>query len=278
MADDKRPNTPGQRPPPELLLEKALLGELPAGTELPAGSEARLEALRSDSAAILERHPPRRIAAEIERRLGGERQPDRQPVRMWQLAWAPAALALVLVVAFGLRTRAPVGSDPAEQAGGPAGGAAGGDEVTLKGLAPELRVYRKDGRSEGHAERLRDGSAVRSGDVVQLSYLAAGQRAGLIVSIDGRGGTTLHHPATASEPALLARSGEVPLARAYKLDDAPRFERFFFVTAADPARLDVTAVLDAARRLAAAPGAEQAPLGLPAGLRQLSLLLRKEAP
>jgi hypothetical protein len=276
MADDKRPKDPDR--PPELLLEKALLGELPEGTRLPAGSEARLDALREDSAAILERHPPRRVAAEIERRLA----PERRPVRMWQLAWAPAALALALVVAFGLRpqTRAPIPGGPGSQAS-PARDPAGGDELTLKGLAPELRVYRKDPRSDGHAERLRDGSAVRGGDVVQLSYLAAGRRAGVIVSIDGRGGTTLHHPASAEAPALLSRSGEVPLARAYKLDDAPRFERFFFVSAADPAALDVAAVaavLEAARRLAADPGAERAPLALPAGLQQLSLLLRKEAP
>lgn len=264
MADRDKADTP------ELWLEKALLNELPAGKDLPAESAARLEALRSDGASILERYPPRRIAAEIDRR----RQAERAPRTLWRLAWAPTLAALGLVLFFGLRPRPGVdqGSGPGP---GPEPVVDSGDEVMLKGMLPELRVYRSRGAAP---ERLRDGSAVRPGDVVQLAYLAAGRRAGVIVSIDGRGGTTLHHPAEPTTPTALRRGGEVPLARAYKLDDAPRFERFFFVTAADPAQLDVPQVIASAQKLATTPGAESAPLVLPSGLKQLSLLLRKEGP
>jgi hypothetical protein len=272
MADKKIPDpAPARTRDPDLHVEKALLGEQPAGASLLAGAEPRLEALRTDNAAVLDRYPARRVAAEIDRRLREERQPR----RMWQLAWAPAALALVLVVVWGLRPHAPIGGS---SGGDPIG--AGPDEITLKGgVQPELRIYLKHG---ARPERLRDGSAVRGGDVVQLTYLAAGRRAGVIVSIDGRGSATLHHPppgaagATGGDASALQSTGaEVPLPRAYQLDDAPRFERFFFVTAADPAKLDVQAIVGAARTLAQGPAAERDPLPLSPSLQQSSVRLRK---
>lgn len=273
MADKKTPDpAPARTRDPDLHVEKALLGELPAGARLLPGEEPRLEALRADNAAVLDRYPARRVAAEIDRRLREERQPR----RMWQLAWAPAAIALALIVAWGLRPHAPAGGggDPIE---------VGPDEVTLKGgVQPELRIYLKHGE---RPERLRDGSAVRGGDVVQLAYLAAGRRAGVIVSIDGRGSATLHHPPPGasgangvSAMALQSTGAEVPLPRAYQLDDAPRFERFFFVTAADPAKLDVQAIVGAARTLAQGPAAERDPLPLPPSLQQSSVRLRKVTP
>lgn len=275
MADKKTPDpAPVRTSAPDLHVEKALLGELPAGTSQAPGTEARLEALRADNAAVLDRYPARRVAAEIDRRLREERQPR----RMWQLAWAPAAIALALIVAWGLRPHVPsgggAGGDPVE---------VGPDEITLKGgVQPELRIYLKRGDRLGQAERLRDGSTVRSGDVVQLAYLSAGRRAGVIVSIDGRGSATLHHPPSGATGtpahALQSTGAEVPLPRAYQLDDAPRFERFFFVTAADPAKLDVQAVLGAARTLAQGPAAERDPLPLPPSLQQSSLRLRKVTP
>ena len=57
------------------------------------------------------------------------------------------------------------------------------------------------------------------------------------------------------------------------IDDAPRFERFFFVTANDP--LDVGQTLAALRALAHREDSATARLELPAGLRQWSLRLRK---
>lgn len=274
MTDKKTPDpAPARTRDPDLHVEKARLGELPAGASLEPGSEARIEALRADDAAVLDRYPARRVAAEIDRRLREEKQPR----RMWQLAWAPAAIALALVVAWGLRPHAPIGG------GGSGQVVEGPDEITLKGgVQPELRVYLKRGGGPGQAERLRDGSAVRGGDIVQLAYLSAGRRAGVIVSIDGRGSATLHHPpqgAIGATPASLQSTGaEVPLPSAYQLDDAPRFERFFFVTAADPAKLDVQAIVGAARTLAQGPAAERDPLPLPPSLHQSSVRLRKVTP
>jgi hypothetical protein len=82
--------------------------------------------------------------------------------------------------------------------------------------------------------------------VLQVSYVALGRPYGVIFSIDGAGVVTLHHPTSAEgEQALVDLDGAVPLPSAYELDDAPRFEKFFFVTALHP--LDVTAILEKAR-------------------------------
>lgn len=139
-----------------------------------------------------------------------------------------------------------------------------------RGLAPHLAVDRKD---EG---RLHPGAVVESGDVVQVSYVAAGNDYGVVISIDGRGGVTLHHPARLHDVPRVKARGEIPLNHAFELDDAPGFERFFFVTASGHPP-EPEAVMNAARRLATAGfvAARVDPLPLPEDLSQSSFLLRK---
>lgn len=139
-----------------------------------------------------------------------------------------------------------------------------------RGLSPHLSVDRKD---EG---RLRPGALVEPGDVVQVSYVAAGHDYGVVVSIDGRGEVTLHHPARPRDVPRVKARGEVPLDHAFEFDDAPGFERFFFVTASGHP-LEPEAVMAAARRLATAGfvAARVDPLPLPEDLSQTSFLLRK---
>jgi hypothetical protein len=139
-------------------------------------------------------------------------------------------------------------------------------------LKPRLEVYRQ---TASGAEALAAGGTVHPGDLLQIGYIAASRPYGLILSIDGRGTVTLHFPASASAPSRLAGEGTVLLAYAYKLDDAPQFERFFLVTAEKA--IPVETVLKAARELAAQPQrARTANLALPRGLEQWSLLLIKK--
>jgi hypothetical protein len=249
----------------DLTLEQHRLGELDdaaaaAMTERIGRDPAlrgRLEALERSDAEILAAHPPAEVAACIRGRLVRERRLKRIPVaRMILPAAAAALLALTL---FTVRDRL----------------LAGTDDTRLKGLTTSLSAWRKVG--EG-AERLADGASARAGDVVQLSYLAGDARYGVILSIDGRGVVTFHLPegwegGPARSPAL-DRTGEITLASAYELDDAPSFERFFLVYGGDP--FAVSAAADAARRLAAKPdSALRDRLGLPRGLQQVSFLLLK---
>lgn len=249
---------------PDWKLERILLGE-ESDEGLGPDDRARLETLRASNDDVLGRYPPRLIAERIERELRKDAAPARKPVRTpWLrpvLVAAPAlaGLAAVLVLARpGGDALRPIGEGP---------------EVTReKGdIAPALVVHR---RSAGKPERLGSGSRVRAGDVLQLSYARAGASHGVIVSVDGGGAVTLHHPEREGLSTALAEGDETPLAEAYELDAAPGFERFFLVTARTP--IDVPTVLAAARALAADPAAARSgTLALPPGLTQTSVLLVK---
>jgi len=258
----------------DLSLEQYRLGELPAAAAAALGARlarspalaARRASLAASDAEILAAHPPKEVAARIRARLeveqrGEERRARRlRPVRFSSLAMPAAAAVLLTLSLLFMRDRFLDGAEA----------------VRLKGLATSLSVWRK---TAGGAERLADGDRARTGDVVQLSYVAAGARYGVIFSIDGRGVVTFHLPegwsgSPARSPALDG-GGEITLASAYELDDAPSFERFFLVYGNDP--FEVSAVAEPARRLAAKhETARQARLGLPRQLQQISFLLVKD--
>ena len=169
----------------------------------------------------------------------------------------------------------------AESSDAPASARAQAREVTStpseagvrdKGLFPHLFVVRKGPHA---VEWLADGADVATGDLVQIGYVAAGHTRGVIVSIDGRGQVTLHHPAAPNLPPHLQPRGRQPLSFAFELDDAQAFERFVFVAAADD-RLTPARVLEAAHRVAAGrSNAATARLPLPSSWHQSSVLLRK---
>lgn len=248
------------RPIPDWQLERLLLGELPAPQatalreRLQTDEEARdrLAALERDSAAFAFTHPAEKGRAEIERRAGVRRRQRARAVLFSAAPLVAAAAALVLVLLPRPDT----------------------DQTRLKGLAPRLLVFARAGTE---ATPLRDGATVHPHDTLQTGYVAAGRRHGALLSIDGRGGVTVHWPEP-GQPADLtpprAGSGQVLLPVAYELDDAPAFERFFLVTSRQP--LDLEAVVAAARALAADPArAAHAPLPLGRGLEQVSVLLKK---
>jgi hypothetical protein len=250
---------------PDWKLERILLGE-ESDEGLGPDDRARLEALRASNEEILGRYPPALVAERMARRVREEERaasraaPGRAAARFRPVLWGAPALAGLAAVFF-----LSVGGDPAAVADGPEVTRAKGD------VRPALTVHR---RGAGGPERLGPGAVVRAGDVLQLSYAAAGAAHGAILSVDGRGAVTLHHPARPDGSTALRAEGETPLPEAYELDAAPGFERFFLVTGPGP--VDVGAVLEAARRLAADPArAREAALELPAGLAQTSVLLVK---
>jgi hypothetical protein len=112
---------------------------------------------------------------------------------------------------------------------------------------------------------------VRANEVVQVAYQVARPGYGVILSVDGRGVVTVHHPEGGTEAAPLTPGRQVPLPHAYRLDDAPAFERFHLVVAGEPFPVD-TAVT-AARRTARSGGDR---LDLPGRFAQLEVTVRKE--
>jgi len=247
---------------PDFLLEQLILGELPPEKETdvlrdleaePGGTD-RLARLRASNQEILGTYSPERAMAEINRRLALSRsEPRSRPARsrVWVLAPTLAAAAVILFFVVFPFERGP-GVDL--------------QTTRVKG-SPGLIIYRKVPQG---VEELSNGSRVRPGDVLQVGYLAAGVSDGVIISVDGRGAVTLHFPVSPVDPTALGEAGAQSLPRAYELDDASDFERFFFVTSNRPIKVET--VLAAARAL----GAEvKTPLVLPDGLRQVDFLLSK---
>ena len=88
---------------------------------------------------------------------------------------------------------------------------------------PELMVFRKLDSGE---ERLRDRTRADSGDLVQIVYRSSGLPFGAILSLDGSGIVTQHLPVNSNTAVRLAVRDTLDFA--YELDDAPKWERFFF--------------------------------------------------
>lgn len=249
-------------PVPRVLIELLALGELDAADaeavrrQLGDALDGELQAIAQSNEDLLARYPdpPARPSATSGRR--------NVVYLVAAVALAAAVVAAVGIVRLDERTLSPL--DPERS------GMALGSGIRHKGQ-PALLVFRPESK-----DPLRDGQRIAAGQLLQISYSAAGAAHGVIVSIDGRGDATLHFPSVPNGSTAL-QPGEHRLDHAFELDDAPRFERFFFVTA--QAALDVEKVHAAAKALATRPDATTAALQLPegfaAGSEQTSLLLLK---
>jgi hypothetical protein len=252
-----------------LQLERHLCGDLSpqeesrlrAALATDAQLRERLRALEDSNREILATRPPAAFARDVQARAAfDDRAESVSPGALRVPAWAAAAVAVVLGLATMTRDSPTVESpiNPTMQPGD-----------RTKGALPELLLFR---RSEtGEPSRLTSGDLAHEGDVIQIAYRAAGQRFGVLLSVDGRGVVTRHLPTTGEEAAPLSASGSIPLRNAYRLDAAPRFERFYFVTSATP--FAVEPVVEAATR-AAGDGLTRERLPLE-GRVQSSFLLRK---
>ncbi len=205
-------------------IERFVLGELPRAEQQAVAQaivedpalRARVDAIEASSRDILAAHPPRVAAGVIRERIAA---PPRAAAA-WGRRVAFAAAASLAVVGIGLgvlRLRE--------------GGLDAPAETRVKGLRPHLSVFRQ---TPAGIEALGEGALAREGDLVQLTYQAAGRPFGVILSIDGRGVVTVHHPRDGRQAARLVPGQEVRLSSAYRLDDAPGWERFVLVTAEDP--------------------------------------------
>jgi hypothetical protein len=261
---------------PEWMLERYLLNELPRkkrrqlekDLEQDPALRAALEKLRLTDRQILSTYPADRMIPEIMKRAALLKREPAAP-RRWRLAWMAApvlALAVFLLVILPpfIQKRLLVSENSRPE-----------NYIGTKGSrrlsAPGLQLYRRSGSIE---EILRHGDQARDGDLIQIAYNAGGETYGVVLSIDGAGVVTLHFPETPDGDTALQSGPWVFLPQAYELDPAPRFERFFFITAKKT--IPTIVILEKARELAA--GSETAmtdKLDLPETFRQFSLTLRK---
>jgi hypothetical protein len=242
---------------PTLHLEQARLGERSVSdVDAPA-----VAALREDDDAFLEAMPAALAVPQVQaeaRRRAAVQQTKQTTSSTLSLRWprwlavgaVPACAAAALVVSLQRAPEPrPIVDDTSPEVVRPKGVGAQlvATHVTAEGAAP-----------------LANGARLSAGDVVQLGWQVSSTASsavvhGVVVSIDGRGTVTQHLPLPPSTAApVLSARGLLP--SSYELDDAPYFERFFLVTGA---AIDVDAVLQAARVLAAGEAPETKPLVLP---------------
>ena len=230
---------------PDWKLEKYLTGDLPAEEmreirEMEAADEIfanRVKMLREDNAAILKRLPFEKLSEKIAAMPGRSNAGAGNMVRVnFKLVKFAAAAALVLAVmtvaVFSQRSLSEQGGTVLVTAANTQvmevamADASGDDGVRIKGLSARMEVWKKTGDSAVQMENLGE---AREGDEIQLRYAVAEKCFGLLFSMDGNGTITMHmgpgNRAVELEPGKMTT-----LPFAYKLDNAPKFEKFFFLT------------------------------------------------
>ncbi|MCP5046280.1 MAG: hypothetical protein GY940_03855 [bacterium] len=248
------------------VLERYLLNELPGDQikeinrrlESDGDLKQRVAQLKESNNAILDRYPPESQVREILDRLDRHRREEliinnesasaSAGSRVWGkpkwLLIASPALAAVLVFFIFFPLTKPV-TDPTDTNPIPIGDTRIKGTQSLDMSKPNLLVYRK---VKDHAEILKQGVNAKAGDLLQLAYTVPDAIHGVILSIDGNAAVTLHFPGDVKGSTQLEANQKILLENAYELDDAPGFERFFFITA--HRAIDVESVMKGAKDLA----------------------------
>lgn len=243
---------------------------------------AELDRIERSNAEILSRYPADAMRKIIEEKIAASKPVTSKPrARTFafraNLAGLAAAACCVIAVSF-LSINTLVARHPAQSS--PSGETGTLVASRLKGAGSRIFVYLKD--TDG-ARLLPPETRVATDDTIQISYIAGDDSFGAIISIDGSGVVTQHYPEAGDMSAPLSQTGEIPLDFSYKLDSAPRFERFFlvsgketFTTAWFKKRLSEPSLSQDLAK-SALPEMARASLAdaLPAGVHITEILLRK---
>lgn len=217
-------------------LERYLLGELPevemealrkreAEDELFA---ARVKMMREEGERFLAENPFSALEDKLE---NDQRSVERT---LW------LRVAAVLVVAFGifsvvvLNRQTDIVNDASTASGMDVAMADVDNGTRIKGMTAGLEVWKKMGDSAVQMVNLGE---AREGDEIQLRYRVPQKCFGMLFSMDGNGTVTMHmgegNRAVELEPGKMAT-----LPFAYKLDNAPKFEKFFLLTSGEMFEFD----------------------------------------
>ena len=217
---------------PDWKLERYLTGDLPEGEmseirELEKTDEVfarRVKMLREENAAILRKMPFERLAEKMDARdCGAERKNN--VIHFGFVKFAAAAALVLAVVSVALFSQREVVPDAGAQAMDVAM-AAQDDGTRIKGMDARMEIWKKTGDS---AVQMLNLDEAREGDEIQLRYSVPEKCFGLLFSMDGNGTVTMHM-ADGSQAVALEPGKMTTLPFAYKLDNAPKFEKFFLLT------------------------------------------------
>ena len=265
---------------PELILEQLFLKEKEY-TETP-GLDDAMKAIARSNEEILQAYPGADMKAAIRAKLTekGEKtgtsaekgipftRSGRKLPYFRFMAYAAAASCVLFISVSTMRRSGYIAAIPEMT------------ELTERvkgGSEPRLLVYRKsmDGTAKDGAVLLVGESTVQADDIVQVSYIAAGDTFGSIISVDGNGVVTQHFPDSGDMTGLLSQKGEVSLDFSYRLDSAPEFERFIFISGTEQASIAQYKKEISRAALRNKTGSFEINGALPANTHATDILLRK---
>ncbi len=255
-------------------LERFLLEELPPErmneikklAEENPEIQQRITSLKRSNKDILKQYPSESMIPDILRRYEEGKRQERIRVRTKPFGWqrflyAVPALAAALLIGFVVFfNRGTLPPDTRIK---------GEEEIDF--TKAQIIIYRK---IADEVSILKDGDQAAAGDLLQIAYVPGEKAFGVIFSIDGNRVVTLHFPERQTASTALKQEKKVLLWSSYELDEAPGFERFFYITAMED--IDVQSILKKAKVLAELPGsAAEGILDLPQAYTQFSILLNK---
>lgn len=273
------------RRPPDIIIEQLLLDELPESfTEKQKQAllkdkyvQERLKSLKESNKRILADFPPDFMGQNIKLKYYESREAEqKQAKRRFNTLLIPVTTLSALAVVFLVLFLSPLGTALFnwQNQSGIFNPDQNSETINVK-TNIELKIFRIKANGEEN-EKLDENQVVKENDILQIAYTTDQQRAyGMIFSIDGRGIVTMHYPEYKGGSIKLQFGSRVELPHSYQLDDAPRFERFFFVASAK--QFAPADILNKAYALAQDPAASATKnLELGEGFIQKSILLLKE--
>ncbi len=258
---------------PDWKLERYLLKELPAEEMTYLAHQiaqddvlrARLSDFEKSDAEIRAAYPPAWTQQQIRMKAESGSSSVALPrvrSRLWIWPAIPTVAMLILVAIYPDFIDRIVQDYGADTPG-----------IRVKGIQPSLQIFRK---TNSGPRRLTEGEFVHEHDLLQIAYLAAGHRFGMIFSIDGRGAFTQHLPYNGNQSASLDQNEAISLNFSYELDDAPDWERFYFITSEIPFEVDEV-VQNIRRQMGQSSMPRTGLLNLNDTYHQITIMLRKDA-
>ena len=239
-------------------LERYLLGELPE-VEMAALRKreaeddlfaARVKMMREEGERFLAENPFSALEDKLENdersvslpnrvfAAGASRNDEITKRSVERSLWL--RVAAVLVVAFGifsvvvLNRQTDIVKDSSAASEMDVAMAVADNGTRIKGMTAGLEVWKKMGDSAVQMVNLGE---AREGDEIQLRYRVPQKCFGMLFSMDGNGTVTMHmgegNRAVELEPGKMTT-----LPFAYKLDNAPKFEKFFLLTSGEMFEFD----------------------------------------
>ncbi len=236
-------------PVSDFKMEQYLIGALPENEmqelrDREASDEifaARVAALKEQNEKILAENPFEKLSVELDRAdlVNGSLTDAGNRAGSMTFKFGVMKIAAAVIVALGIFSAVIIGGrgeivqmDAAQQAGSDVAMAAGSvengsyGETRIKGMQARMEIWKKT--AEGVAQMEEKGLA-SEGDELQLRYAVPEKCFGMLISMDGNGVVTVHMGQGAQ--AIFLEPGKMnSLPFAYKLDNAPHFEKFFLLT------------------------------------------------